>query len=129
MVKRETIVAKGLFPRVSRSSAVRVGDLIWTAGLSGDDAKTGKVTGDIKEQTRKVLENLKILLEESGSSMKSVVNVSVYLANMHDRAAMNEVYREFFPPDQNPPTRKSFGGVDIEEGILLEIDAVAIAER
>ena len=92
MAKREVFNPPGLWPRPVRASAVRVGDLIFTAGMAGDDAKTGKVEGDIKQQTRRVFENLKILLEASGSSLKSVVKININRANVADRPLMNEVY-------------------------------------
>lgn len=129
MAKREVFNPSGLWPRPVRSSAVRVGDLIFTAGMAGDDVETGKVEGDIKQQTRQVFNNLKTLLEASGSSLRSVVKISIHLANLGDRVQMNEVYKEFFPPDSEPPARMSLGGAEIDPGILIEIEAIAMVER
>lgn len=128
MAKREVINPPGLWPRPIRSTAVRVGDLIWTAGMAGDDPKTGKVEGDIKQQTRQVLENLKLVLEASGSSLASVIKINIHLTDVANRAGLNEVYREFFPPESEPPARMSVGGAVIDPGILIEIEAVAAVE-
>ena len=128
MTKRQIINPPNMWPRPIRSSAIRFGDLIWTAGVAGDDAKTGKIEGDIVQQTRKSFENLGLLLENAGSSLKSVIKINIHVANLEERPAMNEVYREFFPADSNPPARMSIGAGAMDPGILIEIEAVAAVE-
>jgi 2-iminobutanoate/2-iminopropanoate deaminase len=77
--------------------------------------------GDIRSETRRTLQNIHAILEAAGSSLKDVVRVGVFLANMKDFAAMNEVYKQFFPEDQ--PARTTVGAQ--LNKIKVEIDCIA----
>jgi 2-iminobutanoate/2-iminopropanoate deaminase len=106
--------------------AVRVGDLIYTAGQIPLDPSTGNlVEGDIAAQTRRVLENLKAVLEAGGSSLDRVVKATVFLKNIKDFAAMNEVYAEYLGAAK--PARSTVAVADLPRGALVEIDLVALA--
>jgi 2-iminobutanoate/2-iminopropanoate deaminase len=86
------------------SQAIQVGNLLFTAGQVGLDPATGQlVEGGIEAQTRRVMENLKAVLEAAGFSMTDVVQTQVFLADFDDFAAMNTVYGSYFP--DNPPAR------------------------
>ncbi len=115
-------------PRGPYTPAVRVGDLVFTSGLLptllGDEDK--RVADDVREQALVVLRNLKALLEEAGSSLDRVVKVTVFLSYLGDLPAFNEVYEEFFKPPR--PARSAVQAV-IPAGYLVELEAVAIAER
>lgn len=94
------------------------------AGQVAIDPATGKVVGgDVRTQTRRVLENIREILAAAGASLKDVVKVNVYLARPEDFAAMNEVYREFFP--EAPPARTTVAVKMVSEQFLVEIDAIA----
>jgi 2-iminobutanoate/2-iminopropanoate deaminase len=109
------------------SQAVRVNNSIFTAGQVALDPATSKlVEGDIAAQTRQVLENLLAVLEAAGSSLAQVVKTTVYLTDMDDFAAMNQVYAEFFPAD--PPARTTVQVARLPLGARLEIEAIAVAE-
>ncbi len=125
-MKREIIRPSGARPNPILSPGVRVGDFIWTAGQVGQDPATGKIEGGIKEQTRQTLENLRAVLEAGGSSLASVIKVNIYLTDINDRPAVNEVYTEFFPAD--PPGRTAIGGAQFGPNVLIEIEAIAVAE-
>ncbi len=125
-VKREIIRPDGVTPNKILSPGVRVGDFIWTAGHVGRDPETGEIPGDIKGQTRNTLRNLQKVLETGGSSLKSVVKVNIYLKEITDRDAANEVYTEFFPTD--PPGRTAIGGAQFGGTVLIEIEAIAVVE-
>jgi 2-iminobutanoate/2-iminopropanoate deaminase len=124
--KREVIRPAGVAPNNILSPGVRVGDLIWTAGHVGRDPDSGETPADIAGQTRNTLKNLQSVLEAGGSSLGSVVKVNIYLADIADRPAVNEVYTEFFP--ENPPGRTCIGGATFGPGVLIEIEAVAVVE-
>lgn len=124
--KRELIRPDGVAPSPILNPAVRVGDLIWTAGHVGRDAATGTMPDDVAGQARVTLENLKRVLEASGSSLEHVVKVNIYLADIADRPAVNKVYVEFFPT--NPPGRTCVGNAGFDAGTLIEIEAVAVAK-
>jgi len=90
------------------SQAVRVGDLLFTSGQVALDPATGAlVAGGIREQTKRVLDNLAAVLEEAGLDMANVVKTTVFLKNMADFAAMNEVYARYFAPEGVVPPARS----------------------
>jgi 2-iminobutanoate/2-iminopropanoate deaminase len=97
--------------------------LVFTSGQIPLDPKTGQmVEGDIKVQTKQVLENLKAVLEAGGSSLKKVIKCTVFLADMNDFAAMNEVYGEYF--NQAPPARSAFQVARLPKDAKIEIEAI-----
>ena len=106
------------------SQAIRVGNFIYTSGQIPLDPVTGKlVEGDIKAQTRQVLTNVKAILEAAGTSLANVVKTTVFLKNMADFAAMNEVYAEFF--SEPFPARSAIGVVALPKDVPVEIETVA----
>ncbi len=104
---------------------ILVGGFLFTAGQIPLDPKTGNlVEGGIVPQTRQVLENLKAVLEAGGSSLDRVVKATVFLRNMADFPAMNEVYAEYFGASK--PARSTVAVADLPRGALIEIDLVAL---
>jgi 2-iminobutanoate/2-iminopropanoate deaminase len=107
------------------SQAVVADGFIFVAGQVAVNPKTNQgELGDIKTETRRALMNLQAVLESAGSSLQEVVRVGVYLVDLKDFDAMNEVYREFFPTD--PPARTTVG-VQLPT-IKIEIDCIARVE-
>ncbi|MGD1073798.1 MAG: Rid family detoxifying hydrolase [Bryobacteraceae bacterium] len=110
-------------PRGPYSPAVRAGDFIFVAGQVPVDPATDKIsTGDIRHETRLVLNNLKWILEGVGASLADVVRVGVYLAEGSEFAAMNEVYAEFF--GEHKPARTTIVCRFVAD-IKVEVDCVA----
>jgi 2-iminobutanoate/2-iminopropanoate deaminase len=106
--------------------AVVAGGFVYTAGqVALVPGGKGLVDGGVPAQTRRVLENLKAVLEAAGSSLEHVVKTTVYLTDMADFPAMNEVYGSFFPAD--PPARATVAVHQLPLGARVEIDAVALA--
>jgi 2-iminobutanoate/2-iminopropanoate deaminase len=109
------------------SQAVRIGNLVYTAGQIPLDPATGKlVEGTIEAQTRRVLENLKAVLEAAGSSLTNVVKTTVFLQDMGNFGAMNGVYAQFF--GGSPPARSAVEVAALPLGAEVEIEAVAFVE-
>jgi len=106
------------------SQAIKSGNLLFISGQVPVNPITGELTGDIKVQTRQVLENLKSILAAAGASTADVVKTTVFLKNLDDFVAMNEVYREYFPIDA--PARSTIEVVRIPRGALIEIEAIAV---
>ena len=108
------------------SQAIRAEGLIFTAGQIPIDPATSQiVAGDVSAQTDRVLRNLAAILQASGSSMEKVLRCTVYLKNMGDFAAMNEVYGRYFK--QAPPARSTVEVARLPKDVLVEIDVIALA--
>lgn len=109
------------------SQAIRAGNLIFTAGQIALDPVTQQVVpGGIAEQTTRVLENLKAILEAAGSSMASVVKATVFLKDFNDFAAMNAVYGAYLGPEGvAPPARTTVEVARLPKDVLVEIELVA----
>ena len=108
------------------SQAVRVGDLIYTAGQLGIVPGTKEFAGpDIESQTRQALENLKAVLKEGQACLDHVVKTTVFLQDIGEFSRMNAVYAEFFP--ENPPARSAVQVAALPLGGRVEIEAVAVA--
>ena len=106
------------------SQAIEVNGFIFASGQIPIDPSTGNfVEGGIKEQTKQAITNAKNILKEAGTDLAHVVKTTVYLANMADFAAMNEVYATFF---QQPfPARSAVAVKDLPKGALVEVEVLA----
>ena len=109
------------------SQAIRSGNFVFTAGQTGIDPATQQVvTGGINEQTTRVLENLKAVLEAAGTSLDRVVKASVFLKDMNDFAAMNAVYGSYLAPEgKGAPARTTIQAGRLPKDALVEIDLIA----
>ena len=106
------------------SEAVRAGNLLFLSGQVGLIPGTMDLApGGIQAETRQTLQNIKATLEKYGSSMSRVIKCTVFLADMAEWAAMNEVYVEFFP--ENPPARSALGTSGLALGARTEIECMA----
>jgi len=108
------------------SQAIRAQGLIFTSGQVAIDPATKQViAGDIGAQTDRVLKNLAAILQASGSTLEKVLRCTVFLKNMGDFAAMNEVYGRYFK--QAPPARSTVEAARLPKDVLVEIDVIALA--
>ena len=107
------------------SQAIKAGGFVFAAGQIARDPATNKVVeGDVKAQTERVLKNLSAVLTAAGTSMDKAVKTTVFLKNISDFQAMNEVYAKFFTGV--PPARSTVQAVLPNEAALVEIDVVAL---
>ena len=105
------------------SQGIKVGDFIFTSGQLPINPATGELVKDIKEATKTSLENVKAVLEEAGSSLEKVVKTTVFLKDLNDFGAMNEVYGEYFKGVS--PARSCFQIAKLPKDAVLEIEVVA----
>ena len=105
------------------SQATQANGFIFTAGQVAFDPATGQIVeGDVARQTARVMENLKAIVEAAGSSLDRAVKATVYLKDMNDFAAMNEVYGRYFPA--NPPARSTVEAARLPRDVRVEIDLI-----
>jgi len=111
------------------SSAVRVGDIVFLSGALGTKPGGGGLAeGGIQGQTRQALENIKASAALAGNTMEDIAKCTVFLTNVADFQAMNQVYREFFPA--NPPARTTVAVAGlVVEGAVIEIECIAAAKK
>lgn len=123
----EVITAPGAaLPIGPYSQAIRANGLIFVAGEKGIDPATGRIVqGGIRAETRQTLKNIQAILEAAGSSLDRCVQSFVFMTNLDDFAAMNEVYAEFFKV--NPPGRTTVGVASLPAGAQIEITVTALA--
>ncbi|MBN9614093.1 MAG: reactive intermediate/imine deaminase [Acidobacteriales bacterium 59-55] len=108
------------------SQAVRVGDLLFASGQVGLDPKTGQiVAGGIVGQTERVFENIKAVLAAAGADLGQVVKTTVFLKNMADFAAMNEIYAKYLAPaGVVPPARSTVAVAALPKDALVEVEVI-----
>ena len=108
------------------SQAVRANGFVFVSGQIALDPQTQQLAaGEVKEQTARVLENLKAILEAAGSSLQKVVRTTVFLADMNEFAAMNEIYAQYFTAQ--PPARSTVQAARLPRDVRVEIDVIALS--
>ena len=108
------------------SQAIKAGGFIFVSGQVAIDPPTGEIVpGGVSEQTERVMQNLAEILKAAGSGMEKVVKSGVFLKNMGDFAAMNQVYGKFFTTA--PPARATVEVARLPKDVLVEIDVIALA--
>ena len=126
--EKETIQMPGSMDGLPFSAAVRVGDMLYLSGQIGLLPGTRELAaGGVGGETRQTMENIKAVLEHAGSSMDRVVKCTVFLVDMADYNAVNEVYATFFPRD--PPARSAMAGSGLALGARVEIECIALTGR
>ena len=125
----ETIATDGAPKAIGPySQAVAAGDLVFCAGqVALEPASGASVTGDVRAQTERVLDNLSAVLVAAGSDLSHVVKTTVYLTDFNDFAAMNDVYAKRF--GDHRPARATVGVSALPKGLRVEIECVAIRAR
>jgi 2-iminobutanoate/2-iminopropanoate deaminase len=109
------------------SQGIRTGGLVFTAGQLGTDPATGEFAGDgVAEQTERAITNLDAILEAAGSGLDRLAKVTVFLADIDDWPAVNEVYARMIP--EPFPARSAFAVRDLPRGARVEIEAVAVTD-
>jgi 2-iminobutanoate/2-iminopropanoate deaminase len=109
------------------SQAVKTGNLVFVSGQIPIDPATGEfVSQEVSEQTEQVLKNLSAVLEAAGSSLNNVVKTTVFLADMNDFAAMNDIYAKYF--SENKPARATVQAARLPRDARVEIEAIGLID-
>ena len=124
-MKEVVLTARGPKPIGPYSQAIKSNGFLFVSGQIALDPQTGEFVGaDVRQQTERVLENLKAILEAAGSSLKHVVKTTVFLKDMNDFPAMNATYAQYF--NTTPPARSTIQAARLPKDALVEIDVVAV---
>lgn len=124
---KRTVISTELAPKAigPYSQGIRAGGFVFCAGQTPIDPETSRlIEGDVGAQTRRVLRNLGAILEAAGTSLSKVVKTTVFLTDLANFKAMNEVYAEFFPI--NPPARSTLAVAGLPLGASIEIECIAL---
>lgn len=105
------------------SQGIQIGDKLFTSGQLPINPSTGELIGEIKAATKQSLENVKAILESQGFGMQDIIKTTVFLKDMDDFAAMNEVYATFFT--SNPPARSAVQVAKLPKDAVVEIEVIA----
>ena len=123
-IKQKIVCKNGPEAKGPYSPCIKTCENMYISGQLPLDPETGKIiSGDIKAQTRQCLENMKALLKEADMEMKYVVKTTVFLKDMNDFSAMNEVYQEYF--EEPYPARSCVEVARLPKDVAIEIEAVA----
>jgi len=106
------------------SQAIVANDMVYTSGQIALLPSGEMLTGDVKEQSHQVLKNLKAVLEEAQSGLSKVIKTTIYLADMNDFVAVNEIYASYFK--NHKPARSTVAVKTLPKNALVEIDAIAL---
>lgn len=106
------------------SQAVKIGNLVYTAGQIGIDPATGQMQEGLEAQTKQVMANLQAVLEAAGASFGTVVKTTIFITDMADFGVINGIYGAFFV--DNPPARSTVAVAQLPLGALVEIEAIAL---
>ena len=124
MPRKEIINLGTAAPNPNLSPATRFGNLVFVAGQTGRHPVTGEVGKDIREQTRNVLERIKLILTAAGTSLDNVLSAMTHLTRVQDLAAYNEEYAKYFPADKPARTTVTVAALNAPE-LLVEITVIA----
>src|SRR6266481_5567232 len=124
MPNKETIKVEMAGANPNLSPATRFGNLVFVAGQTGRHPTTGEVGKDIREQTRNVLERIKVILSAAGTSLDNVLSAMTHLTRVQDLAAYNEEYAKYFPTDKPARTTVTVATLNSPE-LLIEITVIA----
>lgn len=128
MKKKVIFTEKATAPTAWYSQAIKVNNVVYLAGVCGDDPQTGEIVGngDIKIETAKALDNLKYTIEAAGGSLDNIVKIDVFVKDIKCMGEFNAVYKTYFPKD--PPARIAVQIVDLAGGASIEIDGIAVLD-
>ena len=120
-----TEAAPAPFQGAPYSQAIAAGDFVFVSGQLGLKPGDSAISGGIEEQTEQIFANLRAILEAAGSGLDRLVKTTVFLQNLHDFPAMNEVYKQHV--GDQPPARSTVEIAKLPSGALVEIEAIALA--
>jgi 2-iminobutanoate/2-iminopropanoate deaminase len=127
MAKRERIQGKGITEHPQPfSAAVKIGNMVFTSGISGDDPETHKVPDSADEQCANALKNAKTIIETAGGTADGIAKVTVWLKDIKDRDSLNKAWTAMFPDESNRPCRHTLTNPGLAQNRLIQIDFIGV---
>jgi len=124
---KKKIISSSKFPVSGPySAAVEANDMVFISGQLPVNPATGEMIHDIREATRQILMNIQAILKKTDLDLSHIAKTTIFLKDIKDFPAVNEVYAEFFP--QDPPARSTVEANVLPKGALIEIEAIAARE-
>ena len=123
-MKKQIVCANALAAIGPYSQAIEINGMLFVSGQIGLDMKTGQIPDDITSQTENVFKNMRSIITEAGGSMDNVVKCSVFLKDMGEFTAMNEVYAKYF--NEPYPARTTVEAARLPKDLKVEVDAIAV---
>lgn len=124
MMQKEVIFTKNAPTPGAYSQAIKYGNMVFVAGQTSEDPKTGKSVHDsVRQQTTRILQNIQAILEAAGTTMDKVLRCDVYISSMDVKPEMDVAYKKFFP--KGPPARNTVAVAGIDDGLDVEIEVIA----
>jgi len=124
MPKKQIVTVGSAAPNPNLSAATRFGNLVFVSGQTGRHPVTGQVGADIREQTRNVLERIKVILSAAGTSLDNVLSAMTHVTRREDVPAYNEEYAKYFPTDKPARTTVTVAALNSPD-LLVEITVIA----
>ena len=128
MSRRQTIHIPGVSHSAPIPFGARVGGVVYSSGLRGDNAETGELSDDVEEQARQCFRNMQTFLEYAGATPDDVVRLTCYLENLNDRGAINGPWLEMWPDDDDRPDRHTSNYEPPPGGMKVQIEVIAVVE-
>ena len=124
MPRKEIVLVGSAAPSPNLSAATRFGSLVFVSGQTGRHPVSGEVGKDVREQTRNIMERIKVILAAAGTSLDNVLTATTHLTRVQDVAAYNEEYGKYFPTDKPARTTVTVAALNAPE-LLIEITVTA----
>lgn len=128
MSRRQTIHIPGVSHSAPIPFGARVGGVVYSSGIRGDNAETGELSDDVEEQARQCFQNMRTFLEYAGATPDDVVRLTCYLENLNDRGAINAPWLEMWPDDDDRPARHTSKYEPPPGGMKVQIEVIAVVE-
>ena len=126
MSRRQTIHIPGVSHSAPIPFGARVGSVVYSSGIRGDNAETGKLSDDVEERARQCFRNMRTFLEYAGATPDDVVRLTCYLKNLNDRSAINEPWLEMWPNEDDRPARHTTKYDPPQGGMKVQIEVIAV---
>lgn len=124
-MKKENLTSRNVYPTIN-AQAVKANGFIFSTQI-GKNAKTNQMEDGISAQAKRIMENINTILQEHGSSLENIVKVTVFIANLEEAKAFNDIYYQYFKDEKKRPVRCCVQVAKLGPGVEVEVEFIALA--